>query len=311
MNFWDVKTYSDFLNFVGPEMISEERSEGILKITLTNWKLIDLLLYTLIEMSHAIFRGVEKSSYTLEPSIFRGYAFKNAESIDKKNDYITRCYNHFVEAICGRRTLFSKPLDTINKYELWSLGRHFGVKNIMLDWSHSPHVCLFFAFSNWHEDGIRSLFCLKQNVIEETRIAKFETQAENEILLSDSPDYNSLAFYRPFSDDNFRMINQQGLFTVSRSPHTIEQWVSHNYKIVEIFLKEKYESESDPAKKKALKLEIDSKWILLKIDIINKREDRKQILKKLNRMNINYATLFPDVEGSSLYANMQGDISHY
>lgn len=312
MNYWNVKSYKDFLDFVEPDMVSELRSEGIFNITLKNWKLLDPLLYTLIEMSHAIFRGVESNTYALEPSIFRRYAFIHAKNIDERNDYIARSYNHFVEALRGRRGPFSKPLNAYNRYELWSLGRHFGVMNNMLDWSHSPYVCLFFAFSKWYKDGIRSLFCLKQNIIEETRISRFEAQSGDEILLTENPDFNSLVFYRPLSDENFRMINQQGLFTVSNSPHTIEQWVSHNYKFVRAFLEERLELETDSIKQRKLKTEIDSNWILLKIDIITTDQaERKQILKKLNRMNINYATLFPDVEGASLYANMQGDIHHY
>lgn len=310
--YWEVTSYRDFLDFIEPEMVLESRDEGILHITLQNWKLIDPLLYTLVEMSHAIFRGVESNAYALEPSIFRRYGFTHTKSIDEKNDYITRSYNHFVQALRGRRAPFSKPLDAYNRYELWSLGRHFGVMNTMLDWSHSPYVCLFFAFLNWGKVDTRSLFCLKQNIIEETRIKKFGDQGGDEILLTDSPDFNSLVFYSPLSDENYRMINQQGLFTISKSPHTIEQWVSHNYKIVSAFLKEKLELEPDPQKQRKLRYEIASNWILLKIDIITTDEnERKQILKKLNRMNINCATLFPDTEGASLYANMQGDIHHY
>ncbi len=63
--------------------------------------------------------------------------------------------------------------------------------------------------------------------------------------------------------------------------------------------------------KKRLELDIKSRWILLKVNIETDKEDRKQILRTLNRMNISYASLFPDVEGASLYADMQGDIHHY
>jgi len=63
--------------------------------------------------------------------------------------------------------------------------------------------------------------------------------------------------------------------------------------------------------KKKLQTEVDSNWILLKINIETDQSARQQILKKLNRMNINYTTLLPDIEGAALYANMQGDIPHY
>jgi hypothetical protein len=311
MQYWNLKTYKDFHKFAEPTMFSEQREDGIFNIRLKNWRLLDPILYTMIEMSHAVFRGVQKCTFTLEPSIFRRYVFKTMTSIDERNDYICRCYSHFIEAIRGRRGPLSKPLDSYNKYELWSLGRHFGVKNTMLDWSHSPYICLFFAFSNWSDEGVRSLFCLKRNIIEDVRKAVYRTQKQDDIILTEELDYDSLLFYIPLSDDNFRMINQQGLFTVSRNPHTIEEWVSANYGTIRLFLDDKYRQERDEKKKETLRTEINSGWILLKIDIETDQRDRRQILKQLNRMNINYATLFPDIEGASLYANMQGDIHHY
>ncbi len=181
----------------------------------------------------------------------------------------------------------------------------------MLDWSHSPYICLFFAFSNWNDDGVRSLFCLKRNIIEDARTEDATTQEHKDLTLTRYPKYNSLLFYKPLSDDNFRMINQQGLFTVSRSPHSIEEWVSENHGTIRSFLDTRLCQEQDPARKERLKVEIDSNWILLKIDVETSQHDRAQILKQLNRMNINFATLFPDVEGAALYANMQGDIRHY
>ena len=311
MRYWNVENFEHFQQFAHPELISESRTPGVFKITLRNWKLLDPLLYTMIEMSHAVFRGVQRSDFALEPSIFRRYALKKRESIGEKNNYIHRCYNHFIEAIRGRRGSLSKSLDAYNKFELWSLGRHFGVKNTLLDWSHSPYVCLFFAFSNWSDDGVRSLYCLKRNIIEDARKAGSESKEWNNISLTEDPGYNSLLFYRPLSDDNFRMIHQQGLFTVSRSHHTIEEWTSENYATIRQFLRERHERERDGKTKARLRTELNSQWVLLKIDIETNRHDRAQILKKLNRMNINYASLFPDLEGASLYANMQGDIRHY
>lgn len=297
MNYWDFKTYADFLDFVEPNMVSEKKEGGILNITIRNWKLLDPLLYTMIDMSQAIFRGVVSNTFDLKPSIFRLWAFNDKKRIKEKNDYIDRCYNHFVEAMRGRRDSLSKPLESYNKIELWSLGRHFGVKNTLLDWSHSPYICLFFAFSNWADEGTRSLYCLKRNIIEEVQKACFGIQQQKEITLNEEPNLESLLFYKPISDDNFRMINQQGLFTVSRSPHTIEEWVLYNYKIIQ----EKFPKKT-----------IAGDWILMKIDIETTTQDeRKDILKKLNRMNINYCSLFPDIEGAALYANMQGDIHHY
>jgi len=329
MNYWDVRTYQDFRKFAGDSMVLDSRDEstavpetqdGIAVITLKNWRLLEPLLYTMVEMSHALFRGVECSDYSLTPSMFRRYAFQHMPTIEEKNAYIESCYNHFLQAIRGRRGPLSKPLETYHKFEIWSLGRHYGVSNTMLDWSHSPWICLFFAFAHRSVDNLRSLYCLKQNTIvaaqEKTSSAEAgqkgaEGKKEDDILLTDAPCYDSLLFYTPLSDDNFRMINQQGIFTVSKSPHSIEEWVSHNYLQVRRYLEQELDHAASSKARERFALDLKSGWILLKINIETNGDDRKQILRALNRMNINYANLFPDVEGASLYADMQGDIHHY
>jgi len=139
----------------------------------------------------------------------------------------------------------------------------------------------------------------------------YTSEEIDKILLTHDPEYNSLVFYKPLSDENFRMINQQGLFTVSRSPHTIEEWVLNNYSRIRDHLESKLDSETSQQKREGLRADLDSGWVLLKVNLETNNHDRVQILKVLNRMNINYATLFPDVEGASLYANMQGEIKHY
>jgi hypothetical protein len=299
-------------------MTSEERQEGILTITLGNWRLVEPLLYTMVDMSHAIFRGVARDTYSLNPSIFRRYAFEHARDLAERNDYIQKCYSHFLEALRGRRGPLSKPLDTYNTFEIWSLGRHFGVSNSLLDWSHSPYVCLFFAFADRQHEGVRSLFCLKRNVIEDIAAERPNQgpayscpQGPHSLLLTAKAAYESLLFYKPLSDENFRMINQQGLFTVSKSPHSVEEWVMANYPTIRDHLEQNLHAAGSEWSRQKMQVERDSRWVLLKINIETTKEDRKQILKVLNRMNINYATLFPDVEGASLYANMQGDIRHY
>ena len=185
MNYWDVHTYEDFRQFAGPDMVSDSREEdidsepkreGMVTISLKNWRLLEPLLYTMVKMSHAIFRGVQHSHFTLTPSIFRRFIL---HPIEKENTYIERCYGHFLEAICGRRGSPSKPLDTYSKFEIWSLGRHFGVSNTMLDWSYSPFVCLFFAFARHYEKGVRSLYCLKRNIIEAARDKKTGIESVN------------------------------------------------------------------------------------------------------------------------------------
>ena len=321
MHWWETQNYADVRSVADDAIAEESKKDGIFEITLSSWRLIDAVLYTMNDMSHAIYRGVQRHIFRLEPSIFRGSGFRNMQTINERNDYIRICFRHFKEAVRGRRGPLAKPVESYNNYELWSLGRHFGVRNTMLDWSHSPYVSLFFAFSNWHENGMRTLFCLKHNIIERFRkeISKSDDIGEpdanrdetDDLTLSPFPGYDQLGFYNPLSDDNFRMIHQQGLFTVSRSPHTVEEWVVQNYEEIKKGLQGALSVETNEKRRQRLNAEIKSGWVLLKVNLRTDQTDRRNILKRLNRMNINYATLFPDIEGASLYANMQGDIHHY
>lgn len=317
MNYWSIGTsYDRFKDFAREQCEQDDSRKGMRIIRLNNWRLLEPLLYTIVDMSHAVFRGVENNEWSLEPSIFRRIAFKdNCRNIEEKNGYIKKCFDHFKEAVRGRRGPLSRPLDQYNDYELWSLGRHFGVKNTMLDWSHSPYICLFFAFERRSKKTTRSLYCLKKKIVEEC-CPEIEEKEEHDITLIEKPSYNALQFYKPMSDDNARMIGQQGLFTVSRSPHNIETWVAENsdliFKRLQTMANEHGKEEQNRAVNLgALQTHLRSGWVLLRIDIETDKDERKQILKWLNRMNINHATLYPDIEGASLYANMQGDIHHY
>ncbi len=153
MSYCNLSSYDDFKAFFNDMKVFEDRpaANGTKTVVVKNWRVLDSHLFTIIEMSHAVFRG-QAGPDRLEPSIFRREAFDAKSTIQEQNEYVRRCLKHFREAIRGRRGPVSKSLDDYRPYELWSLGRHFGLKNTLLDWSHSPYVALFFAFEDWSSD---------------------------------------------------------------------------------------------------------------------------------------------------------------
>jgi len=88
----------------------------------------------------------------------------------------------------------------------------------------------------------------------------------------------------PKSDENPRLISQAGLFTISPSGIDVEEWVAKYF-------------------------EGDRLVRLRKVTLPN--TERDTALKALNRMNINHATLFPDLIGASKYCNLSLEIEHY
>ncbi len=96
---------------------------------------------------------------------------------------------------------------------------------------------------------------------------------------------NDLIIVNPITDDNKRLINQSGLFVKQLT-----------YKDIESLIATKFKGN-------------DVNYYLIKVKIPN--ENRETALRSLNRMNINHNTLFPDIEGASVFCNTDLDIENY
>lgn len=107
----------------------------------------------------------------------------------------------------------------------------------------------------------------------------------NESAHSLFPSAETITFIRPLTDENQRLISQNALFTRSLLDIDIEQWIRKHF-------------HGEKRMPKLYKLLLPS-------------EERLTALRSLNRMNINFLSLFPDVEGASLHCNMTLEIDHY
>jgi hypothetical protein len=87
----------------------------------------------------------------------------------------------------------------------------------------------------------------------------------------------------PLSGENQRLVNQRGLFTKFTGPDALEEWVTKNFR--------EKSGEPDAA----------DQPILVKLNLPNTVRDTA--LSRLDAANINYLSLFPDVEGAALFAN--------
>ena len=161
----------------------------------------------------------------------------------------------------------------LSENELWAIGQHSFLATPLLDWSSSPYVALFFAFAD--EDDSDSTGHRVVFTLNEGRIKE-----KNYELIE-----NNISFLRPLSDENSRLVNQAGLFTYTDPETEIEPWVSENFH------------------------NANDRVILGKFLIPN--SEREECLKALNLMNINYATLFPDLFGASKHCNLKLKIHNY
>lgn len=194
---------------------------------------------------------------------------------DKAGRLAERQLSEFKMAARGRcQTPGTEPDD-----HWWALGQHMGLRTPLLDWSTSPYVSLFFAFAgtdDYSDTGRRAVYVLDRNLIEQRCKVLREDDEDEEWLVR---------FVEPFSHENSRIVGQAGLFTLSPPGWSIEQWVNYEF-----------EDQSD-------------KLALIKI-LIPER-DRANCLRHLNRMNISYLSLFPDIDGSAKHCNLRRDIRGY
>lgn len=253
------------VNYVKP-------SNGICEAWLSSWTKFNEVVHNLLDLPYYIFRGHRCRNWLLEPTLTR--LIKNRGNAD---DIRKHHLKEFKYSIRGRRGPNPPSISSDNDW--WALGQHHGLATPLLDWSVSPYVGLFFSFSETDpatDTDYRIVYALNTHRVEE----------ESHNLLAINPSSHIIEFVRPLSDENSRLVNQAGLFTLSPEIFDIESWVSANFSKLH-----------------------NNNVVLLKIFVPN--ADRIECLKALNRMNINHSTLFPDLHGGARFSNMRLEIDNY
>lgn len=222
-----------------------------------------------------VWRGQRDSSWPLEPTLDR-----LLRQLGKAGD--TRTVNahlvRFKYAIRGRRG--TNPPELPGENDWWALGQHHGLATPLLDWTESPFVAAFFACESGKPSatGRRMVFGVSKTAVE----AKSRDIARAHRGSARPP---IIEFVEPLTNENPRLVNQRALFTRTPSGMDLERWIRANF----------------PREAKNVRLR--------KIEV--PETERETALRSLNRMNINHASLFPDLYGASKYANLNVEIARY
>lgn len=269
---WD----SNALNF---DILSDEVNGRIPVARLERWQDFAELLETPFfnrPNTQLVFRGHRRFDWGLMPTLAR---IPESGIIDRS--LAESQLEYFRRAVRGRLPDNSLVLKD-EEDELWAVGQHHGLLTPLLDWTYSPYVALFFAFSKEDseeekENPYRTVYVLNKSFVANDNIC---------------PD---IRIFEPSKDDHGRLVNQAGLFTFSPYDSTIEN------KLTDTLSNEDFEDDALRNAAEDEQANIIAKYIC---KIYIKNEDREGCMRHLRRMNVHHASLFPDLIGASEYCNV-------
>lgn len=264
-------------------------------------KIIELETWTDIQSEFNKFNPVRNSKFggydrIKDFYIFRGHQFESwnlSSTIERKQlyDSLENIFHEFQQKVS---LLHPNRVTIKSTLEKTSLMRHYGVPSPLVDFTFSPYIALFFAFSNFLEDEYSFL---SQN---ELRL-KMEGYQNNNCALY------SLNYYNLNKLDGIKrkLVYEKYLM---QSEDEFEKFFNSTNKGIRAFLPSKYNIRISHQQGLFLSQSRNPKTDF-HTELVSKSENIRltkyiiphkltlQILYELNKMNINSSTMFPDLDG--------------
>ena len=221
---------------------------------------------------------------------FRGQANANwhLRNAIERTDFIKLYQGIEVEFVAefqrGARNYLNKDELPEHLIEWLALMQHHGAPTRLLDFSKSPYIAAYFAFEECFpiEKNMVGIWALNFNFLKNKALEVLSSEFSDEIKLNKNL-INERLFEKVFYQNNKRLIFPVEPFRMNRR-YSLQQ---------SIFISTGISAEPFMDQLDFLKDEIDKAVIKIELPTILKKE----VIRDLQRMNLNRASLFPDLDG--------------
>jgi tetratricopeptide (TPR) repeat protein len=259
------------------------------------------LLVTLFRTSESspsktdlIWRGA-LGDWPLVPSLYRGLGSTPKTHVARIKEQHLKRYHIALRGLQIAHGLSSGQLSEEKDANAWAFAQHHHCHSPMLDWSLSPYVATYFAYSQPLSEHLMKIPEDKEDKNSKKRMrmlyalntsALGACRSSNKLLCgnADGCPKKSVEPVVPEEVNNLRVVAQSGLFLKMDKADAIDDIIR------------KCRSTTSP-------------FGILRI--VLPEVFRPFVLRTLNNMNINARTLFPDIFGAGQYANMSLEIENY
>lgn len=228
--------------------------------------------YLIPPPSQPLFRGHSNSDWLLSSPWERWLRRSSPDGWTYKRftEALDRILKSFREAAIGLPGFRSEPL---TENDWWAIGRHHGLLTPLLDWTRSPYVAAFFAFSEHAEQHLPGF---KAGRLEAHPSCDHTVVVWRLDYVDDLCRRKHFEVIATRRDEFHRQKAQQAVFTRLTDPN-------------------QYELESYLLSRRRARA-------LLRYELPG--SEMWEALDDLARMNINFGTLFPDLHGAAIQANI-------